>query len=187
MKKTIIGLIATTILSSIVPHAWADSDWNFLPVTGDGFDPDLTLSVTGGMMDLQTHGLDTDFVFGLELSLNCLLLDPPVGTIRQQFSYSHYDDSGLEITSFEMNPHFLYKVDSRLAIGFGPGIGYVDADGRNVNEGGFALQGGVSVHYKMSETLFLGAEARYQWTQEFDDLNDDLKNARLFGKVGYRF
>jgi hypothetical protein len=187
MKKYIIGLIALAGLSATAPSLWADGDWNFLPVQSDGFDPDLTLSVTGGIMDPQTHGLDTDFVFGLELSMNCLLLDPPQGTIRQQISYSHYDDSGLEITSFEINPHYLYKVDNKFSIGIGPGVGYVDADGRRVNEGAFALQGGVSLHYKMSSSLFLGAEARYQWTQELDDTNDDLKNARIFGKIGYRF
>ncbi|MES9939394.1 MAG: outer membrane beta-barrel protein [Candidatus Thiodiazotropha sp. 6PLUC2] len=187
MKKSIIGLIAVAGFISTTPQAWADSDWNFLPVMSDGFNPDLTLSVTGGIMDPQTHGLDTDLVFGLELSMNCLLLDPPLGTIRQQFSFSHYDDGGLEITSFEMNPHYLYKVDNKFSIGFGPGIGYVDADGRNVNEGTLALQGGISLHYKMSDQIFLGAEARYQWTKDLDDTKDDLKNARIFGKVGYRF
>jgi hypothetical protein len=187
MKKHIIGLIVLAGLSVTAPGLWAGGDWNFLPVQSDGFDPDLTLSVTGGIMDPQTHGLDTDLVFGLELSMNCLLLNPPQGTIRQQISYSNYDDSGLEITSFEINPHYLYKVDNRFSIGIGPGIGYVDADGRRVNEGALALQGGVSLHYKMSNRLFLGAEARYQWTQELDDTNDDLKNARIFGKIGYRF
>ena len=187
MKKTIKVLIAIAGLISLNSTVWAEGDWRFLPVQGDGFDPDLTLSVTGGIMDPQTHGLDTDLVFGLELSLNCLLLDPPQGKIRQQLSFSHYDDGGLEITSFEMNPHYIYNMDNALSIGFGPGIGYLDADGRNVNEGAFTLQGGVSLHYKMSERLFLGAEARYQWTKELDDLDDDLKNARIFGKVGYRF
>ena len=187
MTKHIIGLIAIAGLTLASPRLWADSGWNFLPVKGDGFDPDLTLSVTGGIMNPQPHGLDTDLVFGLELSMNCLLLDPPQGTIRQQVSYTHYDDSGLEITSFEINPHYLYRVDDKFSIGIGPGIGYVDADGRRVNEGAFALQGGVSLHYKMSDRLFLGAGARYQWTQELDDTDDDLKNARIFGKVGYRF
>ncbi|MCG7874075.1 MAG: porin family protein [Candidatus Thiodiazotropha lotti] len=187
MKKTVIGLILSAGLISTTSALRAGQDWSFLPVKSDGFDPDLTLSVTGGIMDPQTHGLDTDLVFGLEISFDCLLVEPPNATIRQQFSYSHYDDSGLEITSFEMNPHYLYRVDNRFSIGFGPGIGYIDADGRNVNEGAFALQGGVSLHYKMSEQLFFGAEARYQWTQELDDINDDLKNARLFGKLGYRF
>lgn len=187
MRKSIRGLIASVGFISAAPFVWADSGWDFLPALGDGFNPDMTLSVTGGIMDPQTHGLDTDFVFGLELSMNCLLFDPPQGSVRQQISYSHYDDSGLEITSFEINPHFLYKVDNKFSIGIGPGIGYVDADGRRVNEGVFSLQGGVSLHYKMSERLFLGAGARYQWTQELDDTNDDLKNARVFGKIGFRF
>jgi long-subunit fatty acid transport protein len=187
MKKSLVELILSAVLISISTTISASDNWGFLPAQSDGFDPDLTLSATGGLMDPQTHGLDTDFVFGLEISFNCLLVEPPNSTIRQQFSYSHYDDSGLEITSFEMNPHYLYRVDNRFSIGFGPGIGYVDADGRNVNEGAFSLQGGVSLHYKMSDRLFLGAEARYQWTQELDDINDDLKNTRLFGKLGYRF
>jgi hypothetical protein len=63
----------------------------------------------------------------------------------------------------------------------------VDADGRDINEGALAIQGGVSLHYNMSNRLFLGAEARYQWTRELDDSNDDLKNTRIFGKLGYRF
>ncbi|MEW8351110.1 MAG: hypothetical protein AB2687_22620, partial [Candidatus Thiodiazotropha taylori] len=130
MKKTVTGVIVCAALISAAPTLSAGQDWGFLPVKSDGFDPDLTLSVTGGIMDPQTHGLDTDLVFGLEVSFDCLLVEPPNATIRQQFSYSHYDDSGLEITSFEMNPHYLYRVDNRFSIGFGPGIGYIDADGR---------------------------------------------------------
>ncbi|MET0091558.1 MAG: outer membrane beta-barrel protein [Candidatus Thiodiazotropha sp.] len=187
MNKTIIGLIAMVGLGLGHNQLWAADHWGFLPAKSDGFDPDLTLSVMGGITDPLPHGLDADLSFGLELPMNCLLLDPPQGSIRQQFSYMQYDDSGLKITSFEMNPHYLYRIDDKFSIGVGPGIGYVDADGRHVNEGVLAIQGGVSLHYKMSEQLFLGAEARYQWTQELDDTNDDLKNTRIFGKVGYRF
>jgi hypothetical protein len=187
MKK-IISAIAFTGLALGSSLVWADDDsWDFLPITKGGFDPDLTVSFLGGLMDPQTHGLDADFVYGLEISANCLLLDPPMGTIRQQLSYSHYDEGGLEITSFEMNPHFLYHLNEKMAIGVGPGLGYVDADGRRVNEGTFSIQGGLSFHYKMSKQMYLGAEVRYQWTKELDDMDDDLKNARMYGKIGYRF
>ncbi|MET0068236.1 MAG: outer membrane beta-barrel protein [Candidatus Thiodiazotropha sp.] len=187
MKKTIGAILAVAGVALAGTPVWAADNWGFLPVKSDGFDPDMTLSFMGGITDPMPHGLDADLSFGLELSMNCFLLDPPQGTIRQQISYMQYDDSGLKITSFEMNPHYLYRVDDKFSIGIGPGIGYVDADGRNVNEGALAIQGGVSLHYKMSNHLFLGAEARYQWTRELDDTNDDLKNTRIFGKVGYRF
>ncbi|MCG8100719.1 MAG: hypothetical protein JAZ05_16660, partial [Candidatus Thiodiazotropha taylori] len=77
MKKTITGVIVCAGLISAAPTLSAGQDWGFLPVKSDGFDPDLTLSVTGGIMDPQTHGLDTDLVFGLEVSFDCLLVEPP--------------------------------------------------------------------------------------------------------------
>ncbi len=187
MSKKIIGMLAIAGLVLGNTQVWAVDNWEFLPVKNDGFNSDMTLSFMGGITDPLPHGLDADLSFGLELSMNCLLLDPPQGIIRQQFSYMHYDDGGLTITSFELNPHYLYRVDDKFSIGIGPGIGYVDADGRDINEGALAIQGGVSLHYNMSQRLFLGAEARYQWTQELDDSHDDLKNTRIFGKVGYRF
>ncbi|KPV40357.1 hypothetical protein AN478_08920 [Thiohalorhabdus denitrificans] len=169
-------------------HAQADG-WSFLPATQAGYQADAALAVLGGLQDPDVGNVDSDTAYGVEFSLSCPTLTPPRGEIRQQISLTRFDNDGLELTSFELNPHYLVDLGSNLSFGVGPGLGYVAADAEGGDSDGvFALQAGASLHYHRGP-LFLGAEARYQWTQEADlgAAETDVDNSRFLAKAGVRF
>jgi hypothetical protein len=89
---------------------------------------------------------------------------PPSGIIRQQFNLNRFDDHGLELTTFEINPRY-YIGDGNLRFGFGPGFGYMWADPPlGGNEGLWTLQLGADIEYRTG-ALFLGLGTRYQFTE----------------------
>lgn len=144
----------------------ADGGWRLLPDKKGGFKAEPSLSVMVGSLNPSVSGASSDTVVGFELSLNCPLLQPPSNKIRQQISLSTYSHKGLEITTIELNPHYVIETSSGVSVGLGPGIGYLQAETATDKEGMFALQVGASIHYTAMDFMFLGAEARYQWTQD---------------------
>jgi hypothetical protein len=159
--------------------------WSVLPITDPGFKAEPTLALMGGLLNPDVSGADADAAYGAELSFNCLALQPPTGKLRTQISWTKYDDAGLEIESIELNPHYLVKVGEGLEIGAGPGLGYVSGKTGAIDENAWALQVGASAHYRAGN-LFLGAEARYQFTEE-EFAGEDMDNFRVMLKVGYNF
>ena len=187
MKKQLsITLLSTLLLSS--GSAFAQGQWNFMAGMDANYVAEPTLSLVVGNLDPDINGANNDTVSGIELSLNCPLLQPPSNKIRQQISYTRYSDGGLKINSFEINPHYVIESASGFGVGFGPGIGYVKAETANQSESMLALQLGVSLHYKAMDNLFLGAEARYQATQGDNFAGQKgADNFRGTIKVGYSF
>jgi hypothetical protein len=185
MRILPLSVLAVTLAA---PLPAAADGWDFLPVTGPDYQAAPTLAVLGGIQDPDVDGVDAGGAFGVELGLSCPTLAPPAGRIRQQISLTRFDNQNLELTSLELNPHFLVDVGGNLAVGVGPGLGYVTADAGGDSDGVFALQAGVSLHYRQGP-LFLGAEARYQWTQEADlgGAETELDNSRVVAKAGLAF
>ncbi|MFW5910963.1 MAG: porin family protein [Thiohalospira sp.] len=179
--------LSALALAALPLHAQADG-WSFLPATQSGYEADAALAVLGGLQNPDVDEVDSDTAYGVELSLSCPTLAPPRGEIRQQISVTRFDNDGLEVTSFELNPHYLLDLGSSLALGVGPGLGYVAADAGGDSDGVFALQAGASLHYHRGP-IFLGAEARYQWTQEagLGGAETDVDNSRFLAKAGIRF
>lgn len=185
-KHTPLGLLPALLLGSGIAQA-ADG-WNFMAGMDKDYVADPTLSLMVGNLDPDIKGASSDTVSGVELSLNCPLLQPPTNKIRQQVSYSRYDKDGLKLSSFELNPHYVFEAAPGLGIGFGPGLGYVKAKTAGDSKGMFALQLGASLHYTAMGPLFLGAEARYQATQNSDFAGQKgVDNFRVAVKVGYNF
>lgn len=177
-------LVMATLLTLTTSSSQA-AGWRPFPVSQAGFKAEPTLAVIGGALNPSIRSADTDQALGIELSFNCIALQPPEGKLRTQVSYTKYDDSGLKINSFEINPHYLWPLGKGLEAGVGPGIGYVSGKSGGFDESALALQLGASLHYR-SGPLFLGAEVRYQATQS-DFQGDDLDNTRVMLKVGYNF
>jgi hypothetical protein len=138
-------------------------------------------------MDADHAG--SDLYAGVEFSLNCPWFQPPKGVIRQQFNIGTYDDNGLEITSYEMNPNYFMTLSPNLTLGIGPGIGYARASYKDgPTEGLWSVQASANLNYR-SGPLFLGAGARYQDTQD-DTLAPGVKGADnwlINAKAGINF
>jgi len=180
MKK---GLLISGLLAAMgFAHSAAAEGWTFFAGKQEGFKAEPIVSVLYGNMDFD--GAD-GAITGVELSLNCPLLQPPTNRIRQQASITSYDDSGVTMTNFEINPHYVVKVADDLEVGGGIGLGYILSDDVP-DQLGFQI--GASAHYT-GLPVFLGAEWRMQTTSPADpDAPDmDMDNSRWTVKVGYAF
>ncbi len=188
MKKTIGLLLTGSVMLSTTAMA---EGWNFLAGSKAGYTAEPAVSLLFGRMSPSTSGLDDGNIAGIELSLNCPLLQPPTNRIRQQASYTRYDEGTTQIDSFEINPHYVVEVSPGLEIGGGPGLGYITTSTANGSDPSFlAFNLGLSAHYTGFGPVFLGAEYRYQFTTEEDfgaAIKDDLNNGRFDIKVGYSF
>ena len=159
-KLSALALFSTLALSGSV---LADG-WTIGPAFKDGWNPEFTLAAVGGSMDAD-H-VDSGLYTGLEFSLNCPWFQPPKGTIRQQFNIGRFDEDGLEVTSFEMNPNYFMTLAPNWTLGVGPGIGYAKASYKNGDtEGLWSIQASANLNYRNGH-LFAGVGARYQDTRD---------------------
>lgn len=181
-------LAAITLLSSLVFPVTATAEgWVLGPVFKDGWDPEFTLAAVGGSLDAD----DTDggLYKGVEFSLNCPWFQPPKGAIRQQFNIGRYDNDGLEMTSFEMNPNYFMSLAPNWTLGVGPGVGYARASFNNGGtEGLWSIQASANLNYR-NGPLFAGVGARYQNTQDKNLAAgvDGADNWLISAKLGVNF
>lgn len=190
MSKKYPEVVAGVLLGlGMWGSAQAAEGWRFLPVMQPGFQAKPTIAGTYGVLDPDVDGAGSGSAMGVELSFDCILLQTPGNRLRQQLSYTRYDEDGVEIRSLELNPHYVFDLGGGLQLGFGPGLGYVQADADTGEDADMlALQAGGSVHYRRG-MLFLGLDARYQVTQAEDvgAGDDGADNFRALAKVGVNF
>lgn len=159
--------------------------WQFPAGSADNYEMLPTVSFIGGTSMPAEDGVESSTLMGLELSMNCPLLQPPTNRIRQQVSWTLSDEAGVTAHSLEINPHYVVEVADNLEIGFGPGFGMLLVDAGTESKTLFGAQLGASAHYRMG-AFFIGGEARYQLTTEADfgagDM--DMNNNRMMLKIG---
>jgi hypothetical protein len=150
---------------------------------------DPAIAVLGGVLFPDVPRADDDLVYGIELSANCQFIQPAQGRVRHHLSVTRYNDSPLKMTSAELNSHYTVDVAPDLALGVGPGIGYARTDIGRDDHGLWSFQVGGSMHYRTTGNLFLGLEARYQFTESarFEGRSRDADNLRILGKAGFHF
>lgn len=182
MQSTLIALS----LSLAATAALADGNWKFMPVSDAGFKPDVTVSALLGSMDPR-HASASSFV-GAEVTFNCLAVQPPSGVIRSKLSVGEYKHNGLKLTSYELNPRWMFNLDKDLSAGFGPGIGYVETKAGGVSKGLWAAQVGADLDYRIG-SVNLGLAARWQDTRNtvIGTGNKGAENTLVEAKVGYNF
>ena len=136
LEKIMRIQLALCGLSLVATGALAGGSWKVLPAMDAGYKPDVTLSAIVGSMDPKNAG--SNAFTGAEVAFNCLMLQPPSGVIRSKVSVGQYDHGGLKLTSFEVNPRWTFNIDKDLSVGFGPGIGYVEAKAAGQSKGMWA-------------------------------------------------
>jgi len=190
MKKRILALAVGSMVLSAGASASGgagDGEWNWFA----GLDDDYVMEPTASLLlgSLSFNDGDSGSVAGVELSFNCPLLTPPTNKIRQQLSIVQYDEAGTDVTSIEINPHYVVEVSPGLFVGGGPGFGYMSIDTAGGDDSVLGVQVGGSVHYNLSDTVFLGADARYQLTQDanFGATTVSMDNWRIALKAGVSF
>lgn len=176
-------LLASTLLFNVAAKA---EGLSFLPFMQEGFKYEPTLSFVGGQLDPDVDDVDESAVVGIELSFNYPLLATPSNGIREQLSITSFDNDGLEMTSFEINPHYVINLSPSFGVSFGPGIGLVNVDYNGDSDTAFTGQLGASLQYRTG-TLYFGLEARQQYTANINMLDDDVNNSRISLKIGHDF
>lgn len=153
-----------------------------MPALAGEFDakPNIAVAAKGGWWDADVNGFSGGPAYGLELSADDPWTEMPAGKLHHMLSWNHTDTDGLELNTAEWNLHWAFETRSGVWIGAGPGLGYVWADGKNLNDS-IAAQFGVSVTYIQGHALF-GVESRYQWTEA-----DSTDNWLTMAKIGYVF
>ncbi|MGE5505462.1 MAG: hypothetical protein ACM31L_13655 [Actinomycetota bacterium] len=163
MKRTALAL-AAVMFAAAFPALAGDGSWSVLPIQSRSYQADPTVALKLGAVD-PAH-LPGGFAGGIEVAVDDPLLSPPVGRIRDQFSYTVADHGGVMLQMLEVNPHYLYPLGSNWWVGGGPGVGYVIASpDRGSSADLWAVQAGGQIQY-WSGGLMVGLESRYQWTED---------------------
>ncbi len=178
-------LLGAATLFATQAHA---EGWVIGPAFEEGWKPEFTVAAMGGVLTPNNGDLDTAAYKGIEVSLNCPWFQPPQGTIRQQFWIGRYKDSGVKLTSYEVNPRWFNELGNGWSLGVGPGFGYIEADAGGDETGMWSLQLGGDLHYR-SGPLFFGIGARYQFTddKEIYPGEDGADNWVAVAKIGINF
>ena len=145
----------------------------------------MAFALLGGVM--KGEGDDTEWnpVYGAEFSFKCLLAD----NVRQQIQITNYDEDNLKMLQVSLNPHYIFNTGSVVEFGVGPHLGAAKVEIGNEDDIVFTYGVGASAKANLTEHFFIGAEARYEWTTDatFAGVDDDVNNAKVFGKIGYSF
>jgi len=182
MKKIAVAALIALSVSSV----WA-KDTKLFPILSDGdYCLGPAVALVGGYG--KTNNVKSSGLYGVEFSLACPLLQLSDFDIKQQVSLVHQNNDGYEATSFELNPHVMFDVANKVQVGVGPELGVLFAKGTK-SDTVFTYGLGASANYDLANNMFVGAEARYQWTTdaELGGTKDDLNNFRTLLKVGVHF
>lgn len=79
--------ISTAILTTFSTTSWSEGSWKFFPGTQDDFIFDPTISAMAGHMIVSESVGEAAIGMGVELSINCPLVQPPTNRVRQQVSF----------------------------------------------------------------------------------------------------
>lgn len=188
--NTINKTIKTVALVALITSGVTAKEMKFLPIITDKnycFSPSVAvLGGSGKYKDSKKYST----MYGVELSIACPALQLESLDIKQQISLVHsYKNGGLSANNLEFNPHVMFDVMQKLQVGVGPGFGIIVADANGKTDTVIGLNLGASLSYEVTNSMFIGAETRYQWTTSanFGGGNVSLNNYRTLLKVGYHF
>jgi len=145
----------------------------------------MGIALLGGVLKGDGDNTDWNPLYGVELSFECLLSD----STRSQLQYTHYDEDGIKMQQLSVNPHYIFNRGDTVEFGAGPHIGVTKVEIANEDDTIFTYGVGASLRANVTNHFFVGAEARYEWTTdaEFNGVEDDFNNAKVFAKIGYSF
>ena len=179
---------AALAASLLIGSAASAKEFKMLPILDGDFCPNMQVGLSTGYMNLKNVDAEGSTV-GIEISFDCPVFTLPWDNLRQQIMLNHFDSDGLEMTNLEFNPYYLITLDNGVEWGFGPGFGVIFSNARD-SDTVFTLQAGTGLKYNLNKDYYVGADMRWQWTQEAalsPGMSEDLDNYRAQVKIGLRF
>ena len=165
------------------------------PPLKKGYTPQIDLSLISGIQNNQNIEASA-IVYGIEISLQCPLINTKKSYIRQQFSLIRQEGKELKSLAVEINPQYKIIAKPSFELGIGPSAGLIFTNVSEDNKPIFSYGLGASAIYHFKK-FFIGFESRYALTKKvpFAHLNikpelvagGNLNNLRTFFKIGYKF
>jgi hypothetical protein len=181
--KHLVTVLAVACLSLTATSSRAEG-LKFLA----GLQPDYTfaptLAVSAGVMNVRDGRGDADFLFGLDVNFNCLLLQTPENRLRTHLQVNHSDHKDVTSTSFELAPRYTLPVGGGFAANLGPVVALVLADNGRADRSLFGYGAVAGVEYRTG-IFYSGVDLRYLNTVDRDSV--DFENWALLAKAGVNF
>ena len=174
-------LAAGLVLTATASHA---DGLKFFPGMSAGFKFEPTVAISAGVMNASAANDDSMAVYGLDINMNCGLIQTPDNRIRTHIQINHVDDSGVKSTSFELSPRYTLPLGSGFSVGAGPALALVMVDNGNDDKNLFGYGAVAGVNFR-SGAFYAGADLRYLNTTERN--NVEFENWALLAKVGINF
>jgi len=170
---------SSLLLIGLSLYAQAEN-WTFFQNGNRNTPLNYGLAVIAGGADLDKYNGSGD-LYGLELSFDCLFVNASEHTIRQQVSITKFNKNNTDLYSLELNPHYLYQLESNSYFGFGPSLGLSQVDDKSDDTiGTFGI--GATLRKDINDELFLAIEFRRVLATK-----SKINNSRFVAKVGYYF
>ncbi len=185
MKKIIIVLFFTIPVLIQAQNTFSKKEYK----------PQLGLSLIGGIQNNKNFDVSAP-VYGVEISLECPLIQTRKSHIRQQFSLIRQEGKKLKTISVELNPQYKIVTVPSFELGVGPSAGLIFVNTTGKIKTVFNYGFGASVIFNIKK-YFIGLESRYAFTNKvaLTSINNkqesvvigNLNNLRTFLKFGYKF
>lgn len=181
MKKPILALALSTLSLSAMAEGW-----RFAPMfTDPAFKLEPTIAATIGATKPQSDSSAT--VYGLEMNVNCGLIQSPDNRIRTHISLSRANEGNYDATIFELSPRYTVPLGGGFSVGVGPSLGAVRVDPAAAGvstETLFAYGVAAGVNYR-SGAFYAGLDIGARRTNDKNGIDYDGRLATL--KVGFNF
>ena len=174
-------LVAGLAFGATASHA---DGLKFFPGMQSGFKFEPSVAVSAGVMSASATNNDSMFVYGLDINMNCGLIQTPDNRIRTHIQINHTDESGMKATSFELSPRYTLPLGSGFSVGAGPVLALVMADNGRADKNLFGYGAVVGANYRKG-MYYSGLDLRYLNTSESDRVS--FENWALLAKVGINF
>lgn len=182
-RPTLIATAALGLCALLAPSAHAEG-WQFLPLLNDPqYKPEITLAITGNRLQ-PDQGRDAD-AWGIDLNMNCGLLQSPDKRIRTHVNLSRSDEAGVKVTAFELSPRYTMPLAMPgVSIGAGPSLAVFKVEGGGADRSLTGLGLAAGVNYRVG-SFYAGADVRYHGTAARSGV--DLDPVTLGLKLGINF
>lgn len=182
IKQFVSTLFAVGItLGTTTSHA---DGLKFLPGLQADFKAEPSIALSAGVTVTSASSSDSLFIYGLDLNMNCGLIQTPENRIRTHVQINHVGESGMKSTSFEISPRYTVPVGSGFSVGAGPVVALVKADFGYFDKDLFGYGAVLGANYRQG-IYYSGLDLRYLKLSEVNSVS--LENWAVLAKVGINF
>lgn len=176
------ALLAALVITA-TPAAQAADGWQWLPALNDpAWKPDATLALTGSRID-PDPGRSAN-AWGLELALQCGLMQTPDRRIRTHLNYSHASREGTRFDTLTLSPRYTVPLGDGLSIGAGPSLGLFRVEAPSAARTLPGLGVAAGLNWRIG-ALLTGVDVGWHGTRERGGLDQDPLT--VGAKIGFSF